>query len=153
LSDGADDISVESTGSQSGLEAGSNGTGQEGEQVPPSSEYEKDYAARALKYMSDNYGRKLSLSEVAESIGVTGFYLSHLMSRVEHKTFSELLTAIRVEKATELLREGKNSIQEIGALCGYPNVKYFYRILKKQTGMTAREIQKQGQRKSEIDTK
>lgn len=104
------------------------------------SQREKSYVEHAVDYMECHYGENLTLSRVAENIGITAFYLSRIMSKVKNHTFSEELTQIRMRHATEMLREGEKSVREISNLCGYRNVNYFYKIIKKQSGTTAKNL-------------
>lgn len=98
------------------------------------------YVRRAKVYLEQHYKEKVSLSSVAENLNISQSYLSRLFPQVMHQTFSEVLTEIRVSHAIQMLQETKCSMEQISRQCGFCSVNYFYKIIKKQTGRTARMI-------------
>ena len=98
------------------------------------------HLVNTLHYISVNYYQELSLESVAEQNGISGFYLSRLFKQELNHTFLEILTDIRICRALDLLLETSLSAQEISEKCGYLNTSYFYKLFKKQTGMTIGEI-------------
>ena len=56
--------------------------------------------------------------------------------------FSEYLNKIRVEKAKDLLKEQRITMQETAERVGYSNGAYFTRIFKNLTGMSPKAFQK-----------
>lgn len=94
----------------------------------------------SLNYISKHYMEDLSLELVASQNKISSFYLSRLFKQELDHTFLELLTDIRISKAMELLFHGNYSVQEISQKCGYINTSYFYKLFKKQTGMTIGEM-------------
>lgn len=51
----------------------------------------------------------------------------------------EYFGSMKIEKAQELIREGRHNFTEISALLGYTSIHYFSRHFKKVTGMTPSE--------------
>lgn len=90
---------------------------------------------QALRYIDANYRRQITLSDIANALQVSPFYLSKLLNTSLHKTFTELVSEKRVEAAKELLRDGKR-IKEIAFEVGFQGQNYFTKIFKKYTGMT-----------------
>lgn len=93
----------------------------------------------ALKYIEENYARKISIRSVAESLFVSESHLMHEFKESVGKTFNECLTDYRIDKAKELLLTGKYRINEIASEVGYADVKYFGQVFKEMTGMTPGE--------------
>ena len=96
----------------------------------------------SLKYISAHYTQELSLEEVATASKISTFYLSRLFRQESGYTFLEVLTFLRISKSLELLFSTKMPTHEISEQCGYINTSYFYKLFKKQTGMTMGEIRR-----------
>lgn len=94
---------------------------------------------QALAYMEKNYQQKLTLQEVADCCFVSQWHLSKLLNRYAEKSFYDILNAIRINKAKELLRDPKLKIGEISEMVGYADTAHFARTFKKVVGMSANE--------------
>ena len=64
---------------------------------------------------------------------------THLFHEITGKSVSEFITAIRMDRAKELIVGTDMSIREISSLVGYDNQNYFSRRFHKQTGMSPSE--------------
>lgn len=98
--------------------------------------------SRALDYIRENYYKDLSLSDVAEKVGVTTGYLSTLISKNEGKVFIDYLNEIRVERAGAYLKQGYLKTYEIAYKVGFNDEKYFSKVFKKVTGKSPSEFKK-----------
>lgn len=98
------------------------------------------YEEKAILYMEQNYMNDISLDEVAEHAGISSFYLSRLLKQKNNSTFVEMLTDIRIREAILMLRQKDVRIKDIGERVGYLNPTYFYKVFKKNTGMTVGEM-------------
>lgn len=94
---------------------------------------------QALSYMEKNYRQKLALQTVADCCYVSQWHLSKLLNRYAGKSFYDILNAIRINKAKELLADPKLKIGEISELVGYADTAHFARTFKKLVGMSANE--------------
>lgn len=103
--------------------------------------YDKGIQA-ALEYIAKNYAKNLKLGEVAEYIGMSESYFSRYFKRVMGEGFSEYLNKIRVEKAQELLKNKRVTMQEAAENVGYSNAAYLTQIFKKLTGISPKTYQK-----------
>ena len=56
------------------------------------------------------------------------------------QNFIDLLTEIRIRHALFLIRQGDDTVKDIGKSVGYSNPNYFYKVFKKSTGMTVGEM-------------
>ena len=93
----------------------------------------------ALDFMEKNYAQKLTLQAVADCCYVSQWHLSKLLNRYAEKSFYDILNAIRIQKAKELLSDPKLKIGEIGEMVGYADTAHFARTFKKLEGMSANE--------------
>ncbi len=98
------------------------------------------YVEEAMLYIEKNYQQDLSLDEIAEKIGISSFYLSRLIKQQLKQNFIDLLTEIRIRHALFLIRQGDETVKDIGKSVGYSNSNYFYKVFKKSTGMTVGEM-------------
>lgn len=94
---------------------------------------------QAIAYMERNYQQKLTLQSVADCCYVSQWHLSKLLNRYSEKSFYDILNAIRIRAAKELLADPSLKIGEISELVGYADTAHFARIFKKQEGMSANE--------------
>ena len=75
-------------------------------------------------------------------MGSALFILSRLLTQQLDKSFVELLTDARVDHAIRLIREEDYIVKDIGARVGYFSPTYFYKVFKKNTGMTVGEMRR-----------
>ena len=73
--------------------------------------------------------KQITLSDMADALQVSPFYLSKLLNNSLHKTFTELVSERRVEASKELLKSGKR-IKEIAYEVGFQGQNYFTKIFK-----------------------
>lgn len=93
----------------------------------------------AIKYIEENYYRKISLSEVAEKSYVSQWHLSKLLNRTIGQNFSEILNNIRIREAQILLKDPSLRIGDIAEKVGYVDIAHFSRVFKKTIGISANE--------------
>ena len=101
-----------------------------------------EYVNKGLLYIKKMYRQNISLEDIAQLVGISPFYLSRLLKQELNKTFVEILTEVRIAEALKLLQNPQKTIREIGEEVGYLNTTYFYKVFKKQTGMTIGEVRR-----------
>ena len=101
---------------------------------------EKGYSAnveKAMEFIRVNYGKDLSIDDVAASVFLSSGYLSIIFKEETGYTVLEYITAIRMGKAKELVLQGPGlKVKEIAEQLGYNNVQSFIRYFKKYYGET-----------------
>jgi two-component system response regulator YesN len=93
----------------------------------------------ALKYIDQHYQEKLTLSDVADQIYVSHWYLSKLLNKCTGKTFYDLLNQARIKKAKELMRDPSLKLGKISELVGFMDVSHFSKIFKKLENLPPKE--------------
>ena len=90
----------------------------------------------AVQYVHLNYRHDLSLSQVAQSVGITPNYLGSCFKNFFGITYVEYLNNLRIKYAMRLLENTKLSCVEIGQLCGFNSPAYFIKIFKEKCKIT-----------------
>ena len=93
----------------------------------------------ALKYIDENYQKKLTLSKVADEVFVSQWHLSKLLNKHLGKNFSEILNTKRIEKAKELMRDKSLRLGDISEMVGFLDVAHFSKVFKNVEGIPANE--------------
>ena len=92
------------------------------------------------KYINRNYHNEdLSISEVANSLGVSQTYLTRLFKRELKMTFADYLTNVRIKNAIILMRDPYLELYEIAELIGYSTQHYFSNVFKKHVGISPKD--------------
>lgn len=100
-----------------------------------------------LHTMEESYGMRIGLDTFAEKFRMTPEYLSNLFAKETGMTFSNYLKKIRIEKAKELILNTDMKIYEVACSVGYPDQKYFSKVFKEYTGVSAKQFAVDAQKK------
>ncbi|MEM8897113.1 MAG: helix-turn-helix domain-containing protein [Bacteroidota bacterium] len=95
-------------------------------------------------YRDSTIGRDV----IAESLGISGGYLSQVISSCQEQNFSDYINAYRVEEVIRLLNHpdfSSYSFLAIGLEAGFNSKSTFFSVFKKMTGMTPSEYKKTSQ--------
>ena len=103
------------------------------------------YKQRAVHFIDLNFRRDIYLANLAKDLGVGEVRCCQIMKEQFGVGFSTLLTLRRLEHAKYLLRESMMKMVSVAFESGFQDASYFYRVFKKQIGMTPREYRKNGQ--------
>jgi AraC-like DNA-binding protein len=87
----------------------------------------RDSLQRVIRYVRENLHREIALSDAAAAAFLSPNYLAHLLKKETGKTFTELVTERRFERARELLATTDQRIGEIAYLTGFRDEAYFSR--------------------------
>jgi two-component system response regulator YesN len=93
------------------------------------------YVDKVISYIIENYNKKITFEEVAETLGVSTSYLSRKLKEVSNQTFLDILNKYRIQKSIELLMNGNNRIYEVAYLVGFSEYKHFCTVFKKYTNV------------------
>ena len=101
-----------------------------------------DSFLHAMRIVSWNINKPLSLESVAAEVGVRKETLIRQFRRQTGKTFWEIVLSLRTSYSISLLRNG-SSVTEAAFDAGFGSVRSFNRVFKEKTGMTPREYLRQ----------
>lgn len=108
-------------------------------QMPLKTGIEHPLVTMAQEYIREHYTENLSLSQVAEKLGVSNGYLSTLLNQNMGCGFVDYLNQIRIDRACCYLRQSYLKNYEIAYKVGFQDEKYFSKVFKKVIGMTPKE--------------
>ncbi len=83
-----------------------------------------------MQYIQNNY-KTATLESVARIFNYNKSYLSRLIKKLTGKSFMEIVTGLKLERACDYLRATDLSINDIAELCGYNDQNYFTKAFKK----------------------
>lgn len=95
------------------------------------------------QYIMEHYREELSLKSLAVHFKGNAAYIGQVFKRDMHKSFSEYLKDVRIEKAKELLLQSELSTKEIARRVGFANITYFCTVFKNETGLSPDRYRKE----------
>lgn len=99
-------------------------------------------AYSVVRYIDSHVLEIESVKDVADKLGYTSSYLSHLFKEKMGKGILNYITEKKIETASDLLKNDKFSITEISQYLNYNSPQAFCKVFKKQTGMSPTEFKK-----------
>ena len=107
---------------------------------PPEAEDPNSFLVRqAQAYIEEHCDQRLSLQDVAGHCYVSQWHLSKLLNRHLDRSFYDLLNAVRVRRAKQLMADPALRISEVAERVGYTDTAHFSRVFKKLEGISAGE--------------
>lgn len=104
--------------------------------------YQLENIQRAITYIKDNYDKKIKVSDVSNYVGMSEEYLCRYFKKKMGKTLTEYINEIRIDKASEKLKNTEDKIIDIAVQCGYDNISYFIKRFKRMKGISPLEYRK-----------
>ena len=95
---------------------------------------ERDMTCRAIKYIYDHASEDLTLTVVSRELGISQSHLSHLFSQRLRVNFRRFINAIRIDRATAMMRDPQMTLTAVCGRCGFENMRTFRRAFLRETG-------------------
>ncbi len=95
----------------------------------------------ALKYIRENFNRKITLQELSRVMLVGKFTLSRKFKALVGKTVIDYTNYYRILRAAELIQNGEQ-INAAAGMCGFNNMSFFTKTFKKYTGKLPSEAKR-----------
>lgn len=110
--------------------------------VQPAITGENTIIRKAQQYVQENVTQKLTVTVVAEAVGVSASYLTALFQK--HLRFSpgEYIRRMKLQQSKQLIREGQMNFTQIAQTLQYSTVHHFSRQFRQVFGMTPTEYAK-----------
>ena len=94
---------------------------------------------KAIKMISENTGKNLTAKYIAETIGYDRSHLHRLFKAEIGMGIHEYISAVRINAAKGMLRDGDHSIADLASLLGFSSQSHFCRAFSKAVGVTPKE--------------
>lgn len=92
--------------------------------------------AQVLTYIDKNYGKNITIEELALVCHLSGYRLMHLFKQEMKQTVFQYLIELRLKKACELLKATSLKINVIAGLAGFQSTNFFNSKFKQMIKMT-----------------
>lgn len=90
--------------------------------------------------LEQQYDKNFEMESIAETVGMSGSYLSRLFKQETGETLTDFLIRIRIEKAKQFMSDHPSlKNYEISQLVGYSDPVYFNKLFKKMVGVTPKD--------------
>lgn len=109
--------------------------------LPP--DYHQELFERTNNVIESNYNRPLSIAEIADQIGYSKNYFTHIYKENFGKTPKQYYEEIKLNKAESYLQNANISVTEISHTLGFDSIHEFSRFFKRKTGLSPSEWRKE----------
>ena len=113
--------------------------GEENDDVSPGN---RRYCDHAKAFISENIGKRITVCEVAEAVGLSKNYLTNVFSCAEGIPLMEYINKRKLTYMMDLIRRYNYTLAEAGEHVGFTDVNYVSRMFKKYYGMTITEYKR-----------
>ena len=103
-----------------------------------------DEISDIVGYVSEHFASNFTMAEVAERFGMSESRFSRYFRKATGNTFTDFVTRMRINKASQLLLDTDQYISTICYNVGFNNVANFNRRFMEVRGMTPSEFRKNG---------
>lgn len=93
-------------------------------------------------YIEEHISEDFQISELAENLRISVYYLCHMFKAVTGITVTEYCNAIRITKAKQLLINTDETVKSIAQNCGFCTAAYFAEIFAKLENVSPTEYRK-----------
>lgn len=95
-----------------------------------------EYLVKAADYIDRHFKEEISQAQLAEACHVSRYHFSREFKRYLGISFQEYLITARITCAKELLKDTRQTVEEITYGVGMQNVSHFIRLFREREGMT-----------------
>jgi two-component system response regulator YesN len=106
-------------------------------QLSDQDDSKQGYVVQKIKtILHQRYRENLTIQELADAVYLTHTYLCIVFKKETGMTINDYLTAVRMEKAKELLLDPQNKIYTVCNEVGYADPSYFSKLFKRYHGIS-----------------
>ncbi|NQX70857.1 response regulator [Paenibacillus alba] len=96
----------------------------------------------AQQIIMSKLGDPITLTSVADEVGLSSYYLSRLFREESGESFNDYVTRLRMEKAVNLLQNTQLKVYEVAEQVGIPSYRYFSQLFRNWTGVAPTDYKK-----------
>ncbi len=100
------------------------------------------YVSEAMKYIESHFGEDISLSTVADHLGLSESRLSHLFKDETGQSPGSYLIQTRIKAAMEMLKDCRSKVYEVAEQTGFRDIAHFSSTFKRIVGVSPSDYQK-----------
>ncbi len=100
------------------------------------------YSERICKYVSEHLNRRISLSDMSESLGISEGYMQNTFKRVTGKSIVEYANEYKILTAAEMMRVKRIKLKDMAQILGIDDPAYMSRLFRKVMGVSFAEYRK-----------
>lgn len=89
-----------------------------------------------LRYIGKHYTQPISRADIAQAVGYSESYISHMFRESMRITLSAYITMLRMDDARRLLAETDLAVSHIAMKLGFASIRSFNRFFAKEMKMT-----------------
>lgn len=94
---------------------------------------------KVIEILTNNVYGRITVDYISKQLGFSRTYISSVFKENCGKTITEYMTELKISEAKYLIRKDSYTISQISDFLCFDNPHYFYRVFKKQTGMTPKQ--------------
>lgn len=95
-----------------------------------------------LQYCSSHFREGICVQELCDQLHVSRSYVSHLFSGRLKIPFADYINALRLNEAVSLLEGTVLNVTQVAEQAGFPTIRTFNRVFRKQFGCAPSEYRK-----------
>lgn len=89
---------------------------------------------KVMGYITDHYSEEITISDLADMVGLNPVYLGKLFKQNTGSTCKEYTNRIRINNAEMMLSSGDFTVTETAERCGFHDISYFSNLFKAMKG-------------------
>lgn len=101
-----------------------------------------NYAEQCRSYVEKNYRKKIYLSDIAESLGLSESYLSRLFKKETGGRLQDYIIDVRLEHAVNLLKYSEEPISNIAEYVNFSSQSYMGKVFREKYHMSPKQYRK-----------
>lgn len=98
--------------------------------------------SKAKRYVSENVSKPILPKDICRSVGVSANTLYKTIKNRKGISPTEFIRKMKIDEAKRLLLKSDESISHIAECVGIPDVNYFIRVFKRETGISPLKYRK-----------
>ena len=108
----------------------------------PESEFNSKPVKEVLRLLSERVESALCIDEICAAVGYSRAYIFKEFKKATGKSVMAHFTALKMERAKQLLRERELSVHQIADRLGFDTPNYFSKVFRAYTGQTPTAYQR-----------
>ena len=106
---------------------------------------------RVFAHVRENIAQELAVAELAQVVGMSQYYFSKLFKLSTGTTPHQYVMRQRVERAQEILREGRTPLAEVATHVGFETQSHFTSVFRRLSGVTPKHYREIHQAAAPMD--